>query len=784
MTKLRSFYDFNRLVESTSTYNDLIREFPEFNLIFNTALGVITAISALTNNQISPDRIIAELNKISDSGVLQKAKLLDDFIDEVISKITFDKQYSDIESDVKEIARKIQVEVKKLSSKYDNLLDLNSDTEVQKDIDGLISLWCQINSEILKKNTEVSESAILERNMFEVFSEDLVSIRVKVRSLMSDIDTYLKNKGVRASSRLRDIKSKATDVMDEIGDGIGYGQNWNNFDRGDAKKRIAALNTIVNDLTSKYTEIVFSEKDFSEEYGRLVSEINDICNKINLLVKQLTEKGLETQEGVGDLSSDTNLAWSIVDPSPSSQNDIIGLYKKRKWVTVISGSEGKLQTGGVDSTLYPNLDIFNKLYKEQKGSIKRKIFNKLYKEQEGSIKREESEWFVCPKEGADWDNPNWVKVDDPARIDFFNKCWQYNLVQLKKWVCENSKSPYDSLGNARFTDSESEKFVPSESDIEKFNPIKAVKELEKYPNYRNSYYIDSVELTPDDSGDSSGGGSSDNTGETLENYYHTDKIKAISFKGPKGDRYYNDLPNKIEGGPNRTWFRGSGVLNTKWFKPGTFSEVPSDFWMRLKNGIWEYCQKDSKNEPKEGTDSVASLDQKIKPSVIPSAVTLINKSNEELSDKIREQNQISKYWGMGKGKTNISKYPWGSSEGEMKVEKQGTAEERCGGEISPSAWGRSSINDDVILYCYKNGGFEIGDDDYSDRIWGDWGIDSDKDEFFIKWTLYSTSSTRGWKSIQKGRGTVGQTTMFTCPINDGLKGALDKAAIRFMEVFY
>ena len=95
MTKLRSFYDFNRLVESTATYNDLIREFPEFNLIFNTALGVITAISALTNNQISPDRIIAELNKISDSGVSQKVKLLDDFIDEVISKITFDKQYSD-----------------------------------------------------------------------------------------------------------------------------------------------------------------------------------------------------------------------------------------------------------------------------------------------------------------------------------------------------------------------------------------------------------------------------------------------------------------------------------------------------------------------------------------------------------------------------------------------------------------------------------------------------------------------------------------------------------------
>ena len=766
MTKLRSFDDFNRLVESTATYNDLIREFPEFNLIFNTALGAITAISALTNNQISPDRIIAELNKISDSGVSQKAKLLDDFIDEVISKITFDKQYSDIESDVKDIARKIQVEVKKLASKYDDLLDLNSDSEVQKDIDGLISLWCQINSEILKKNTEVSESVILERNMFEIFAEDLVSLRVKVRSLMSDIDTYLKNKGVRASSRLRDIKSRATDVMDEIGDGIGYGQNWNNFDRGDAKKRIAALNTIVNDLTSRYTEIVFSEKDFSEEYGRLVSEINDICNKINLLVKQLTEKGLESQEGVGDLSSDTNLAWSIVDPDPNSQNDIIGLYKKRKWVSVISGSEGKLQTGGVGSTLYPNYDFFTKLYKEQ----------------EGSIKRDESEWFVCPEENADWDNPNWVKVDNPERIDFYNKCWQYHLVQRKKWVCENSKSIYDSSGLPRFTDSEYEKFVPSESDVEKFNPIKAVKELERYPNYRNSYYIDSVDLGGGSSDDD--GGSADSTGGTVENYYHTDKIKKIAFRGPKGDYYFNDSTKEIEGGPDRTWYRESSVLNTKWFKPGTFSEAPSDFWMRVKNGIWEYCQKDSDKEPKEGTDSPISLDQKIEPSVIPSAVSLINKSNEELSKKIKEQNEISKYWGMGAGKTNISKYPWGSSAGIMKVEKQGTADERCGGEISPSAWGRSSINDDVIIYCYKNGGFEIGDDDYSDRIWGDWGIDSDKDEFFIKWTLYSTDSTRGWKSIRKGVGKVGQTTMFTCPINAGLKGALDKAAIRFMEVFY
>ena len=765
MIKLRSFYGFGRLLESTATYNDLIREFPEFNLIFNTELGVITAISSLTSNQITPDMIIGELNRINDSGVLQKANLLENFIDQVVSKISLDKQYSDIEKDVKSIAQKIQAEVKKLTPKYDKLLDLNSDTEVQKDINNLLSLWCEINSEIIKKNTAVTESIVLERNMFEVFAEDLVSLRVKVRSLLSDIDTYLKNKGIRASSRLRDIKSKATDVMDEITDGIGYGQNWDNFDRGDAKKRIAVLNTIVNDLTSKYTEIVFSERDFSDEYGRLVSEISDICNKINSLVKQLTEKGLESQEGIGDIPSGGELAWDIINPLPNSVREVIGLYKKRKWVTVSGSEEGKFTTSGVGSSLYDNTDSYAKLYKEQKGSIK----------------REESEWFVNESDNADWEDPKWVKVEDPQKIDFFNKCWQYYLIKQKKWVCENSKSLIDSSGTPRYTEEDHNIFVPSENDIKKFNPAAELEKLKKYPNYENSYYIDSVELIPDESG---GGGEESSETEDNESYYHTDKIKAISFKGPRGDNYYNNLPNEIDGGPNRTWYRGSNVLNTKWFKPGTFSVSPSDWWMRVKNGIWEYCQKDTRAEPKEGVDDTLSLDQKLPKSVISDAVSLINTTNDELSGKIREQNEISKYWGKGEGKTNISLYPWGASEGAMKVEKAGTADERCGGEISPSAWGRSSTYDDVILYFYKNGNFEIRDDDYEDNIWGNWGIDSDSDEFYIKWDLYSTPSTRGWKSIQPGKGTVGGVTMFTCPIKDGLKGALDKAAIRFMDVFY
>ena len=330
-------------------------------------------------------------------------------------------------------------------------------------------------------------------------------------------------------------------------------------------------------------------------------------------------------------------------------------------------------------------------------------------------------------------------------------------------------------------------FTPSEADIEKFDPVKAVEELKKFPNYTESYLTDSVELTPDNQdggGSDDGGGSGDDSGDNKENYYHTDKIKAISFIGPKRDRYYNDLPNKIDGGPNRTWYRGSDILNTKWFKTGTFSGAPSDWWMRIKNGIWEVCRKGTTEEPKEGKDEISSLNQKFEKNVVEEFVILVNKSNEELADKIREQNQISKYWGTGAGKTNVKTYPWGQSEGAMKVEKEGTPDERCGGTISPSAWGRSSVYDDVILYFYKNGNFEIGDDDYEDRIWGNWGIDSDKNEFFIKWDLYATSSTRGWKSIKKGVGTLGQTLMFTCPIGEGLKPALDKAAIRFMEVFY
>jgi len=715
--------------------------------------------------------IISELKKIQQLPLSQKVKETDQFIGEIQKKIDLGEKYSDLTSEIKGIAGEVHTEVKKLTNYYDKLIEMNPDEEVRKDIDNLVSMWCDVNIGIIEKSQGVTESLILEKNMTEVFSDDLISIKIKASSLVSDIDSYLKNKNVRTASRLRGVQSSAAKIIDEVQDGVGYGQNWNNFGRKEAKDRIYKLNSELSNLVNQYTDIVFSEKDFSQAYLDLVTEINKTCNRINALLKKMTQKGLEASEGSGTVTSPNDLAWGIINPHPTEEGDIIGIFKKRKWIGLTPDKSGGFVTDyGVGSSLYKGSDDFSKLFKEQKNSIK----------------REDSTWFENEKVGSDWEDTGWTEVSDPKKIDFFNKCWQYTLVEEKRWICKNSKGLYDSSGNHNFTDSDmSDVFTPSEKDIENFDPVKEVGELKKFPNYFNSYYADSVEFIPTGGGSQGGGGGGGlSNNQSLENYYHTDQIKPIRFRGPKGNTYFNDLPNRIDGGPDRTWYREANLLNTKWFKPGLFGSAPSKWWMRVKNGIWEFCEKTSTAQPKDGVDAIESLNQKLDKENIQTAVDVINGVNKDLSAKIKEQNEINKYWGMGQGKTNVSRKPWGYDKGEMNVEKAGTSDERCGGEISPSAWGWSPVNDDVIIYYYKNGNFEIGDDDYQDRIWGSWGIDSDKEEFYIKWDLYATSSTGGWKSITSGVGRVGQTVLFTCPISDGLKGVLDKAAVRFLEVFY
>ena len=174
---------------------------------------------------MSLEDVSRKINQIKTAALSQKAREAEGFISELITKIDLGEKYKDVTDDVKVIAGQILTEVKKLSGYYDKLIQLNPDDEVRKDIDNLISMWCDVNNEIIKKNQAVSESFILEKNMAEVFGEDLVSIKVKLRSLLSDIDNYLKNKNLRISSRLKGIKTKASEILDEIQDGVGYGQN-------------------------------------------------------------------------------------------------------------------------------------------------------------------------------------------------------------------------------------------------------------------------------------------------------------------------------------------------------------------------------------------------------------------------------------------------------------------------------------------------------------------------------------------------------------------------------
>jgi hypothetical protein len=76
MTKLRSFYDFNRLVESTATYNDLIREFPEFNLIFKSYCKhfFIKGSQAQVMGEASSSEEAVEMEPKEEATIKPKAK--------------------------------------------------------------------------------------------------------------------------------------------------------------------------------------------------------------------------------------------------------------------------------------------------------------------------------------------------------------------------------------------------------------------------------------------------------------------------------------------------------------------------------------------------------------------------------------------------------------------------------------------------------------------------------------------------------------------------------------
>ena len=212
----------------------------------------------------------------------------------------------------------------------------------------------------------------------------------------------------------------------------------------------------------------------------------------------------------------------------------------------------------------------------------------------------------------------------------------------------------------------------------------------------------------------------------------------------------------------------------------------SGYWVRLASGYWEMYKGTNKPANEDGKILRMKIFQNKDKKTSDLFKNIITSLNSQLERILNDLKDLTRYWGVGSGKTNISDTAWGSEkESRAIIKGGGTKDERIEVEIWPDKLGGSSTSDDIILKVYKNGGLGILDDDNSDSIWGSWKVDDDGDNFIVKWEMYGGSSNKGWKPISDySGGRIGAITKFTGPVSGGLKPVLDDAMRRFIQVFY
>ena len=331
-----------------------------------------------------------------------------------------------------------------------------------------------------------------------------------------------------------------------------------------------------------------------------------------------------------------------------------------------------------------------------------------------------------------------------------------------------------------------------------FDPIAASKRVKRKAGYDAFDYQDGAGSDTQETNDGGSGsdGSSKNTNpvekeeKTATWETISKELQGLTFS--VGDSIFT---NENE---NRRWQKAGKDLTTTWFTPGTFTTTDNIkaegfemnvYWIRLASGYWEMYK---------GTNKPANEDSKIlrmkffqdkdkKTSDL--FKNIITSLNSQLERKLKDLKDLSRYWGIGSGKTNISDSAWGyEKEARAIIKGGGTKDERIEVEIWPDKLGGSSMSDDIILKVYKNGGLGIMDDDYSDNIWGSWKVDDDGDNFIVNWEMYSdgdSSYNKGWKPISNySGGRIGAITKFTGPVSGGLKPVLDDAMRRFIQAFY
>ena len=773
MRKIVSFSLFSKIFEGDQTYEQLVPEFSEYNSILSAFLNTTTSILTRTKG-IDRESLANLIDGIKSAPLEGKARELTSVFDEVVKY-----ENPDLDPAVKNKIKEIQAEIKKLEPVLLELIRQEEDIEGKEKLSDFISKWCDKSRDVILKPEEVKESSrIFEavkldpRSMLNVFSSDISNLLTQANAVKTDIDTLYENPtSVRLKRNIDPYKKKIDLIVDELQSGNGQGVNWSLFNRSQAKERISFIQSSIRDIVNGYTEINFKETAYGDRINPIMAKLRSITDRINILLSDILqiEKEGEEEKSLSASMKEEDLDWSI----KSEHNQVIG-QRRGKWYAPIS-------PGGDFA-----LESFSRFGPDS-----------LLRKDSSSYKIEDSKWYSSDDDSIDNDSKEWVEIKDPEFIRVLNNAYAYKLIREIEWCIDNGKSLFDKSGNYVPTEEESKNFIATLDEARNFDPIAASKRVKSKKGYASVKATEDLDSDPQEDSDTketndkgSGSKGSSNTAKDKTPLYLSGDLPMLNFK--IGDNIFTN--NNTE----RKWKKSGKDLTTTWFTPGTFkatgdaktgrSKIDS-YWVRLAEGYWELYE--GKNKPSNDDNSIikvkeVKLDDKER---MDSFKKVISGLDNQLAGALKNLRDLTRYWGIGSGKTNIADKAWGSEkEARATVKGEGTKDERIEVEIWPDKLGGSSSSDDIILKVYKNGGLSISDDDYSDSIWGNWKVDDDGKMFIVDWSMYSKgdrSYDKGWKPISNySKGKIGAVTKFTGPVSGGLKPVLDAAMKRFIQVFY
>ncbi len=763
MKPILSFSNFTRIFEGSEPYDVLVQEFPEFSPSLTLLLSVLSTLSKRITNK-SPEVLAGILDEIKSAPLDSKLAKIVESIDSLISEID-----PNLDEKLKGKIKSIAAEIKKAVPILKSLIEDTKEINAEERLSDLIDEWCDRSKDAILTAASIKESRIFEsikidpRNMKNVFSSDISALLSQSNSVRDDIESASNNRdNPKLKSQLSTVKRKIDSIVSELETGRGEGTNWETLNRSQAKDRINFIEGSIKSIIDEYSEIIYKGTEYSERSRESVLQLKEIADYINKIITEILslEKEIEEEKRIESNIGEGDLDWSIF------QSGISYGQRKGKWY---QGSQG------------PNGVYF--------GPIDFRRFSPLIKGDNNAYKIEENKWFYSENQDVDNFSSEWKPVTSPDEIKTLDLALAYQILKEKDWSLKNKKPLFDASGNYNPTEKESLSFIPSLEELSKFDPIKYAKELKRqYPDsYDKDDYQEKTDSEGDTVGSNDGGGSGGSKGSEEGQTYLSNDLPRLKFS-VKNSIFTND-------NPARMWKKDDKPLTTSWFPPGSFSKaegaIPIEkMWIRLSSGYWEMAQpEDVKGTKPEEKDIIKLFDYNPTGDRLKAFKATLTGLDNQLEKIIKNLSDISKYWGIGSGKTNIKADAWGGEKDAQAVVKgKDTKDERIEVTIWPDKLGGSSSSDDVVLIVYKNGGVGISDDDFSDNIWGEWGVENDGKTFFVKWNMYSDSDNsvnKGWNPISKyAKGKIGAVTKFSGPVGGGLKPVLDQAMNRFIAVFY